>query len=375
MAIALVQGAVDRNSLPTTNSKCPLSPSICKQLCEQPWPGLTAAICLGSVPDIVVLRPIRQRTTASAPAFETCHGNGSLRYGGRYSRWQTPKRYGATNLSSRLSSQSSHGSLHNQKLRGTASALSLRPDSMVPKDRQSSLGSLTGYFDSLRINDHVRGGAVFYGNQAVSEQAAGPPALEHHSGLPMEDVTFRSRHKVEASPNRLLRKKQSMGSAVVPPKTPVPTTKEVQAAMAGMEAVLVQCKTPRTPAMSPSPTKPAQRFFLTKDSNTRGFTAWDVDERLDKVESQFMAMKEVMNGSLTDRKALEETVDLAKTRGLSPEAGVDDQRGLKVCFSERTRTGAKPPEREEYNSSNRTAPAEAAGPIVDPQPGSRAEGT
>ncbi|KAJ9134612.1 Kinesin-like protein [Pleurostoma richardsiae] len=42
--------------------------------------------------------------------------------------------------------------------------------------------------------------------------------------------------------------------------------------------------------------------------------SWDVDERLYEVESQFKAMKEVMNVSLTDRKALEEVIELAKTR-------------------------------------------------------------
>jgi kinesin family protein C1 len=46
------------------------------------------------------------------------------------------------------------------------------------------------------------------------------------------------------------------------------------------------------------------------------FTGWDVDERLDEVESQFKAMKEAMNISLTDRKALENAVDMAKTQGM-----------------------------------------------------------
>ncbi|KAK0720333.1 putative KAR3 protein [Lasiosphaeris hirsuta] len=41
---------------------------------------------------------------------------------------------------------------------------------------------------------------------------------------------------------------------------------------------------------------------------------WDVDERLHEVESQFKVMKEAMNVSLTDRKTLEDAVDLAKTR-------------------------------------------------------------
>ncbi|KAK4448170.1 P-loop containing nucleoside triphosphate hydrolase protein [Podospora aff. communis PSN243] len=41
---------------------------------------------------------------------------------------------------------------------------------------------------------------------------------------------------------------------------------------------------------------------------------WDVDERLDGIENQFKAMKEAMTTSLTDRKTLEDAVDMAKTQ-------------------------------------------------------------
>ncbi|KUI52658.1 Kinesin-like protein klpA [Cytospora mali] len=42
--------------------------------------------------------------------------------------------------------------------------------------------------------------------------------------------------------------------------------------------------------------------------------SWDVDERLVDMESQFKALKEVMNVSLTDKKAMEEVIEMAKTR-------------------------------------------------------------
>ncbi|KAK2069441.1 hypothetical protein P8C59_004023 [Phyllachora maydis] len=42
--------------------------------------------------------------------------------------------------------------------------------------------------------------------------------------------------------------------------------------------------------------------------------AWDIDSRLHGIENQFKVMKEAMDGTLTDRKALEEAVELAKTR-------------------------------------------------------------
>lgn len=70
---------------------------------------------------------------------------------------------------------------------------------------------------------------------------------------------------------------------------------------------------------SPSKPTPKVHSFLTKDSNTRAFTAWDVDERLIELDSQFKAMKEVMNVSLSDKKAMEEVIDMAKTRGKTPK--------------------------------------------------------
>lgn len=103
---------------------------------------------------------------------------------------------------------------------------------------------------------------------------------------------------------------------MVAPITPRQTSQDARAAMARVEAALTDLKTPGSVAMSPSPTK-FHPPFLTKDSNMRGFTAWDVDERLHEVESQFKAMKEVVNGSLNDRKALEEIADLAKKRSTS----------------------------------------------------------
>jgi kinesin family protein C1 len=75
--------------------------------------------------------------------------------------------------------------------------------------------------------------------------------------------------------------------------------------------------TPAYFARSCSPAKQPQ--FLTKDtSSVTNFSGWDIDERLHGIESQFRVMKETMDGTLTDRKALEEAVDIAKTRGSLP---------------------------------------------------------
>ena len=96
-------------------------------------------------------------------------------------------------------------------------------------------------------------------------------------------------------------------------KTPC-RARDIEAEMGRFEAVVKSvCKTPSSPPKFFSPKK---QPFLTKDSNVTTFTGWDVDERLHEVESQFRVMKEAMNVSLTDRKTLEDAVDLAKTRGV-----------------------------------------------------------
>ncbi|SPQ21317.1 3ccc3bec-0e3b-46dc-847a-91cf48cb2b79 [Thermothielavioides terrestris] len=70
-------------------------------------------------------------------------------------------------------------------------------------------------------------------------------------------------------------------------------------------------KNPPSPTKSCSPTKSS---FLTKDSSLTNFAGWDVDGRLSEFESQFKIMKEAFEGTMTDRKALEEAIDLAKNR-------------------------------------------------------------
>lgn len=96
------------------------------------------------------------------------------------------------------------------------------------------------------------------------------------------------------------------------PSTPCRST-DMEAHLGKVETAIKSLrKHPFSPFKSCSPSKSA---FLTKDSNLTSYTGFDVAGRLDEVESQFKQMKEAMNVSLTDRKVLEDAVDLAKTRG------------------------------------------------------------
>jgi kinesin family protein C1 len=100
---------------------------------------------------------------------------------------------------------------------------------------------------------------------------------------------------------------------MAPPKTPPDSAQHALDMLYKFEETLLAStrKPPESPSKSPSKAS----SFLTKDSNLTAFTAWDMDDRLVEMEAQFKAMKDVMNVSLTDKKAMEEVIDMAKTRG------------------------------------------------------------
>ena len=55
--------------------------------------------------------------------------------------------------------------------------------------------------------------------------------------------------------------------------------------------------------------------FLSKYSNVTNFVAWDVDERLGTFESEFKAMKDIINHSIIGQKTLEEDVATFRLKG------------------------------------------------------------
>lgn len=66
-----------------------------------------------------------------------------------------------------------------------------------------------------------------------------------------------------------------------------------------------------------SPHKSPCPNFLTKDSNMTGFAAWDVDGRVDTMESEFKALKDMVNTTMTQRRSEEDEFERAKNRGES----------------------------------------------------------
>jgi kinesin family protein C1 len=102
---------------------------------------------------------------------------------------------------------------------------------------------------------------------------------------------------------------QAPGDAQIAPKTPshIPVLSKQESFIA--TPATTPCKTPKT-----SPQKP---IYLTKDSNTPAFIAWDVRGRLEDMEAMYSVLRDTLNGTSLERNGLEEAVALYKARSTS----------------------------------------------------------
>lgn len=211
---------------------------------------------------------------------------------------------GKKNCTMTSPTQSFSDSLQFHKIRKAASAQSIGSRPSAPL-REVSISTMMG---NLSLEDERAYAGRLKPSQAILAKENLPPFV---SLPPSSTQVANSACKQEAKD--CLQQEDSRVCTMAPPKTPV-STADAQKALDTFEETLLAStrKRPGSPTKSPSKIRP----FLTKDSNTRTFTAWDVDERLVEVEAQFKAMKEVMNGSLSDKKAMEEVIEMAKTRGM-----------------------------------------------------------
>lgn len=210
----------------------------------------------------------------------------------------------------------SSGSLQYSTIRKAASLQSMgRQADSAPK-RDISISTMMG---KLSLNDERAYGSLSKRNRVVSARenrsSAPTPISLRPSSDHLGNVPLRGSRRQEAAVEPAARHSDSRASNVAPPKTPRPTD-HAQQALEEFGEVLASTRK-GSPTKSPSKVRP----FLTKDSNLRTFTAWDMDERLIEVEAQFKTMKEVMNTSLTDKKAMEGAIEMAKTRGESKRQG------------------------------------------------------
>ncbi|KAI1860499.1 hypothetical protein JX265_009898 [Neoarthrinium moseri] len=170
---------------------------------------------------------------------------------------------------------------------GTAAAAYSTP---LPTAREASICEA---FDSLTITEVGMRSRRNRRNPVASGRESPTPSLK----VP-PNVTLRYRGPASSKSAASEEDKSQDGPVV--PRTP--SAKEMTQQFARLDS---SYRAAKTPLLSASPTKAE---FLTKESNTLAFVAWDVDERLGNFESEFKAMKEMINTSIHGQKTLEEDV-------------------------------------------------------------------
>lgn len=201
-------------------------------------------------------------------------------------------------------------SLQYKKLRKAASTQMIASRPSAPF-RDISISTMMG---KLSLEDERAYEGCSRRNQAILDKENQPPSISlPPSSIQADSVNFQQSQREES--RDFLQQEDSRVCIMAPPRTPH-STDHAQKMLDQFGETLLASTRKFTESPTKSPSKVRQQF-LTKDSNMRAFTAWDVDERLFEVEAQFKAMKEVMNGSLSDKKAMEEVIEMAKTRGRS----------------------------------------------------------
>jgi kinesin family protein C1 len=202
--------------------------------------------------------------------------------------------------------------LRNPSLRQT---LPQQPGASQPQQQRRDISTLSRQLKDLSLNDKPNKNAK--GGQVVSNQSQQPPSLPSQSEAETEIITP-TLQQDEAARGNPLGPADSQSAPAPVPATPPESRKFNEAMDTVRKGLQSPCKAPLSPFKSScSPTKPS---FLSKESSVTSFTGWDVDGRLNEFESQFKVMKETFEGTMTDRKVLEEAIDMAKNRGIYHQA-------------------------------------------------------
>lgn len=185
----------------------------------------------------------------------------------------------------------------------------------LPTPREASICQ---GFESLHISENGARPSLERWSPVVPGRETPPPKVR----LPT-DVTVRHRGQSGAKLSNSV-PELSRDDPVVPM---TPTYKELMQQFARTES---SYKAVQTPMMSPSPTKST---FLTKDSNLPNFVAWDVDERLGTFESEFKAMKEMINTSISGQKSLEDNMSDLQKKSKSSDLLLNHSRRFLTIFN------------------------------------------
>ncbi|KAK2626682.1 hypothetical protein QTJ16_003857 [Diplocarpon rosae] len=209
------------------------------------------------------------------------------------------KRKGTRPLSTIPSSvESGHASIQSRKLRHAPSMQALRPARSTANDRDISA---TMAIAQLHLDGEVKSKSMHeYQASSTRIRPARRPALNHKSSI-TTGLRGLENDSAESALVVFQPLKESSVALVTPSHIPV---------LSKCEAIMEPPMTPhRTPKSSPKKTS-----FLTKDSNVPGFTAWDVGERMERMEGLFSDIQSKVTSTTLERSFLEETLALHKER-------------------------------------------------------------
>ncbi|KAM0610664.1 hypothetical protein ACHAO3_007288 [Verticillium nonalfalfae] len=191
-----------------------------------------------------------------------------------------------------------------------------RAPAPTPAQREVSLNRR---FKNLSIDDDSFESAVVEASQVVSIKRVpshAPLVQPLVQPLSHENITIRSPRKPVpkvALPERKPKaSRPNLGALTCPPVTPAAESKQIKAHMDRLEETVRSLTgDARSPIKSPSPQKLP---FLSKFSNTTDFTALDVHERLGAVDTQMKQLRDLMDNSLSEKKAADDAHELMRRR-------------------------------------------------------------
>ncbi|TDZ35209.1 Kinesin-like protein klpA [Colletotrichum trifolii] len=181
--------------------------------------------------------------------------------------------------------------------------------SQYESDREVSLdrkfGALSIKDDTDRDSTQDEDQVVFSQENSVSSMTTAASTTQ------LDNVRMRGARRLAMNAPELSPTKKRQACLMAEPVTPLPDSKRVRADMDVLSEAIMSIKASRSPARSPSPTK---LLYLTKDSNTTQFSAWDVEGRLGELDSQFKKVQDSMNSMLSDKELMDERVEMFKKR-------------------------------------------------------------
>ncbi|PVH78112.1 kinesin-domain-containing protein [Cadophora sp. DSE1049] len=195
-----------------------------------------------------------------------------------------------------IQSTDGYQSLRSKKLRAPHSMQTLRPQHSAANMRDVSVSTA---MSRLRLDGEVKSKEQ-HEYQANSTRMRPPPSLLSHKSSISSGLRGL---RIDSAESALVLFEPPGESAA--PKSPshIPVLSKADASM----------EPPITPRRTPKHS-PQKTPFLTKDSNVPGFTAWDVDVRIERMEGMFSEMQNKVTNTSLERSVLEEAIALYKER-------------------------------------------------------------